>query len=223
MTRAELAGYFDHALLKADATPAQFQHLCKEADQHGFAIVAINSAPVAMCRELLAHSSVGVGAAIGFPLGQTTCDVKAFETIKAIEEGADEIDYVANLTNVKARDWKAVQHEMEQLTQICHERDILLKVIFETCYLEPQEIEDLAKIARTVGIDYVKTSTGFGTAGATLDNIKRMKQVVGDDVGVKAAGGIHTWELCKQMIDAGATRIGTISSVKILEEFSAAQ
>lgn len=223
ITRKELAGMFDHTLLKAFATEEDFAKLCKDADDNGFAMVAINSAPVKMCKRFLKDSEVHVGAAISFPLGQTTIETKMFETEQAIKEGADEIDYVINVGQLKAGNLDYIEKEMEAIVNICRKNKVLSKVIFENCYLTKEEIVEVAKIAKRVKPDFIKTSTGFGTSGATVGDVRLMKETVGNDVKVKAAGGIRSWETCKAMIDAGAERIGTSSSFKILEEYDAAQ
>lgn len=218
-TSQELALYFDHTNLKAFATEEDFAKLCKEADDYGFKMVAINSFPVATCKELLKDSPVHVGAAISFPLGQTTIAVKAYETEKAIKEGADEIDYVVNVGKVKEGDFDYIKEEMETIVAICRKNDILSKVIFENCYLTKDEIKKLAEIAKEVLPDFIKTSTGFGTGGALLEDVKLMKSVVGDKVKVKASGGIKTLEQCLALIEAGAERIGSSSSIAITEAF----
>lgn len=219
LTKQELCKLFDHTFLKAYAQRADFEKLCSEARDNGFAMVAINSAPVSLCKELLKDSDVHVGAAIGFPLGQTDIETKCFETRRAIENGADEIDYVLNIGRLKDGDLSYIRQEMETITAICRENNVLIKVIFENCYLNKDEIIAAAKIAREVKPDFIKTSTGFGTKGATVEDVKLMKQIVGDDVKVKAAGGIRDWPTCKAMIEAGAQRIGTSASLKILDEF----
>ena len=183
------------------------------------AMVAINSSPVKWCAEFLKDSKVHVGAAISFPLGQTTLEVKVAETKKAIEDGADEIDYVINIGELKSGNWDYIEEEMKQIVDICNENNKISKVIFENCYLEKEEIVKLAEIAKKVKPTFVKTSTGFGTSGATVEDVKLMKEHVGDDVQVKAAGGIRDWATCAAMIDAGATRIGTSSGKKILEGY----
>lgn len=215
----QLCSLFDHTYLKADAKEADFIRLCSEAKQYHFAMVAINSYPVKLCKKLLKGTDVHVGAAIGFPLGQTSIETKCFETKKAIEDGADEIDYVLNVGRVKDKDYEYIKEEMKQIVKICRDNDVLIKVIFENCYLEKEEIRNLSLIAKEVKPDYIKTSTGFGTYGALLEDVKLMKETVGDEVKVKAAGGIRDWNTCRQMIEAGAERIGTSSSIKILEEF----
>ena len=143
------------------------------------------------------------------------------ETLKSIADGADEIDYVINIGRAKMHDWDYLREEMEAITKVCKERDIIIKVIFENCYLEKEEIRQLALIAKDVKPDFIKTSTGFGTSGAKVEDVKLMKETVGDAVKVKAAGGIHDWPTCEAMLEAGAERIGTSSSFKILEGFDA--
>lgn len=219
LTEASLAKYFDHTFLKAYATRADFEKLCKEARELGTAMVAINSAQVRVCKELLEGCDVHVGAAISFPLGQSVLEIKVEETKKAIQDGADEIDYVINIGEAKMGHWDYIEEEMRQITEICRVHKVISKVIFENCYLEKDEIRKLAEIAKKVKPDYIKTSTGFGTGGATLEDVRLMKETVGDDVKVKAAGGVRDWETCKAMIEAGAERIGTSSSIAILEGF----
>lgn len=219
LTEASLAKYFDHTFLKAYATRADFEKLCKEARELGTAMVAINSAQVRVCKELLEGCDVHVGAAISFPLGQSVLEIKVEETKKAIQDGADEIDYVINIGEAKMGHWDYIEEEMLQITEICRAHKVISKVIFENCYLEKDEIRKLAEIAKKVKPDYIKTSTGFGTGGATLEDVRLMKETVGDDVKVKAAGGVRDWETCKAMIEAGAERIGTSSSIAILEGF----
>lgn len=215
----ELAKMFDHTLLKADATEDDFIHLCQEAKSIGVAMVAINSEPVRLCKKLLKGTDIHVGAAISFPLGQTSLEVKLFETQKAIEDGADEIDYVVNIGKVKMGDFEYITKEMKSIVELCRQHQVISKVIFENCYLEKDEIKKLAQIAKIVKPDFIKTSTGFGTGGALVEDVKLMKSIVGDDVKVKAAGGIRDWKTCQQMIEAGASRIGTSHSLDILNDF----
>ncbi|MBE6016538.1 MAG: deoxyribose-phosphate aldolase [Lachnospiraceae bacterium] len=223
ITREELCSLFDHTNLKAFADKEAFKTLCREAADGHFAMVAINSAPVALCRRLLDGTGVHVGAAISFPLGQMTIAGKIAETKDAIANGADEIDYVINVGEVKNGNFDYIRDEMEQMTALCREAGVLIKVIFEICYLTDEDIVKIAQIAKEVEPDFIKTSTGFGTSGATVQAVKLMKETVGDKVKVKAAGGIRGWQACAEMIDAGAERIGTSSSLKILEEFDAAR
>lgn len=214
----KLAAYFDHTNLRAYATNQDFEKLCNEAKEYGFAMVAINPYPVPLCKKLLAHTKIHVGAAVSFPLGQDPIATKVFETKKAIEDGADEIDYVINISRLKARDYDYIEKEMNSIVEICRAKDIVSKVIFENCYLTEEEKIDLCHIARNVKPDFIKTSTGFGTSGATLEDVVLMKREVGDDVKVKAAGGIRTLDAALQLIDLGVSRIGSTASVQIIEE-----
>ena len=219
LTVEQLCGMIDHTLLKAYATEDDLRKLCDEARDSHFAMVAINSYPVSFCTSLLKGTDIHVGAAISFPLGQTTIETKCFETMDAIRNGADEIDYVVNIAKVKMHDYDYIRKEMEEIVKICRENNKIVKVIFENCYLDKEEIRQLALIAREVKPDFIKTSTGFGTSGAMVEDVRLMKETVGDEVKVKAAGGIRDWKTCREMIEAGAERIGTSSSVKIIEEF----
>lgn len=215
----KLANMIDHTLLRADATEEEFKQLCKEADDYGFKMVAINSFPVQMCRKFLSNSPVHVGAAIGFPLGQTTIKAKVVEVEDAIENGADEIDYVINISKVKDDDLAYIRREMEEIVAACQQAGILSKVILENCYLTDEEKIAVCKIAKEVKPDFVKTSTGFGTSGATVEDVKLMKQVVGNLVKVKAAGGIRDLDTALQLIDAGAERLGMSAGIKVVEEY----
>ncbi|NBK97262.1 MAG: deoxyribose-phosphate aldolase [Erysipelotrichia bacterium] len=223
LTEKELAKFFDHTLLKAYATEADLLALCKEAKEMGTAMVAINSYPVKMCKEYLKDSDVHVGAAIAFPLGQTTIETKVFETKKAIEDGADEIDYVVNIGKVKEGNFAYIKEEMQAIVEVCRKGNVISKVIFENCYLTKEEIKQLAFVAKEVKPDFIKTSTGFGTGGATFEDVQLMVETVDGACQVKAAGGVRDWQTCKKMIELGATRIGTSSSKAILEGFKQAK
>lgn len=223
ITKEHLAAMMDHTCLKAYAVKEDFDKLCREAKENGFAMVAINSSPVSYCKNLLKDTPVHVGAAISFPLGQTAIETKVYETEKSIEDGADEIDYVINIGELKNGNLAYIRKEMEQIVTVCHRNNVLVKVIFENCYLTKEEITQAAQIAKEVQPDFIKTSTGFGPGGATPEDVKLMKDTVGPHVKVKAAGGIRDWDTCKKMIDAGAERIGTSSSISILEEFLASK
>lgn len=214
-----LAKLFDHTYLKANASEKEMRKLCDEAKSIGTCMVAVNSCQTAFCKNELKGTDIHVGAAISFPLGQTTLAVKLFETEDAIANGADEIDYVINQTELKNGNWDYIKEEMEKITEICRKNHVISKVIFENCYLTKEEIAKLAEIAKEVKPDFIKTSTGFGTGGATVEDVQLMKSIVKDEVKVKAAGGIRDWKTCQAMIEAGAERIGTSSSLKILEEF----
>lgn len=223
LKREELAKYFDHTLLKAYASEKDLLALCEEAKQMGCAMVAINSYPVKLCKEYLKDSDVHVGAAIAFPLGQTTIETKVFETKKAIEDGADEIDYVLNIGKVKEGNYAYIKKEMEAIVEVCREAKVISKVIFENCYLEKEEIRQCALVAKEVKPDFIKTSTGFGSGGATFEDVELMVKTVDGACQVKAAGGVRDYETCMKMIALGATRIGTSSSKEILAGYDKAQ
>lgn len=222
LTVKEVAAMVDHTNLKAFATREDFQLLCDEAVKYGFKSVAINTYPVKMCREMLEGSEVLTGAAVGFPLGQMTIASKVAEAENAVKDGCQEFDYVLNVGKVKEHDYDYIKEEMTQMVAVARKAGICAKVIFETCYLTEEEIIEVAKIAAVVKPDFVKTSTGFGTAGATPEHVKLMKEYAGADVQVKAAGGIRSYEAAKAMIEAGATRLGTSSGIKIVEEMKTA-
>ncbi len=221
ITKKMVAGMVDHTNLKAFATREDFQKLCDEATEYGFKSVAINSYPVKMCREMLTGSEVLTGAALSFPLGQTTIAVKVAEAKDAVANGCQEFDYVLNVGKVKEHDYAYIRQEMSEMTAVAREAGICCKVIFETCYLTEEEIIEVAKIASEVKPDFVKTSTGFGTAGATAEHVALMKKYAGAEVQVKAAGGIRSYEAAKAMIEAGATRLGTSSGIAIIKEMEA--
>ena len=217
-TRKMIAEMIDHTNLHADATAADFRKLCDEAMHYGFKSVAINTYPVRMCRRMLEGSPVLTGAAVGFPLGQMTIETKAAEAENAVKDGAQEFDYVLNVGKLKEHDYAYIEEEMKQLVSVACAAGICVKVIFETCYLTDEEIMEAAEIASRVRPDFVKTSTGFGTAGAKAEHVRLMNEYSGPDVKVKAAGGIRTWNDARAMIEAGASRLGTSSGVRIMEE-----
>ena len=220
VTVEQLANMIDHTNLKAFADDAAFEKLCDEAKKYNFKMVAINPAQTVRCKKKLEGSPVHVGAAIGFPLGQTTLECKIFETKDAIEKGADEIDYVINVAELKNKNYDYIKKEMEEIVKICREAVKTSKVIFENCYLTDDEKRKVAEIAKEVKPDFIKTSTGFGTGGATVEDVKLMKSVVGDEVKVKAAGGIRDLKTALAMIEAGAERLGTSAGVAIVEEYN---
>ena len=219
ITVEQLANMVDHTNLKAFADDAAFTKLCDEARKYNFKMVAINPAQTVRCKEKLKDSLVHVGAAIGFPLGQTTLECKIFETKDAIKKGADEIDYVINVAELKNKNYDYIKKEMEEIVKICKEAGKTSKVIFENCYLTDDEKVKVAEIAKEVKPDFIKTSTGFGTGGATVEDVKLMKSVVGNEVKVKAAGGIRDLKTALAMIEAGAERLGTSAGVAIVEEY----
>ncbi len=214
----ELSRFIDHTNLHPAVSKDQLEILCNEAKEYQFKMVAINQVQSTVCAEFLAGTDVNVGAAIAFPLGQTSIESKVFETANAIEIGATEIDYVVNLTQVKAKNWTYVQEEMEKIVAVCRKHNVISKVIFENCYLDNDEKIELCKIAAIVKPDFIKTSTGFGPSGATFDDVALMKKYVGNEVQVKAAGGIRDLETFLKMIELGATRIGTSAGIKIIED-----
>lgn len=215
----ELANMIDHTLLRANATTEELHQLCQEAAEYGFKMVAINSYPVNLCHEFLKDSPVHVGAAIGFPLGQTTIAAKVFEIEDAIQNGADEIDYVLNLSKLKDGDLAYIRQEMAAIVAVCREAGIISKVIFENCYLSDGEKIAVCEIAKEVQPDFVKTSTGFGPSGATVADVLLMKKIVGDQVKVKAAGGIRDLDTALQMVEAGAERLGMSSGIEVIDEY----
>ena len=220
-TVRDVAAMVDHTNLKAYATREDCQKLCDEARQYGFKSVAINTYPVRMCREMLEGSDVLTGAAVGFPLGQMTIDAKVAEAEDAVRNGCQEFDYVCNVGKAKEHDFDYLEREMAAMVAVARKAGICCKVIFETCYLTEEEIVELATVASRVRPDFVKTSTGFGTAGAVAEHVALMKRYAGPEVQVKAAGGIRSWAAAKAMIDAGATRLGTSSGIRIIEEMKA--
>lgn len=219
-----LSRLVDHTNLHADATEADMKKLCDEAREYHFKMVAINSGQSARCAKYLAGTDIHVGAAIGFPLGQTSIASKVFETQDAIANGATEIDYVVNLTEVKAANWDYVTDEMTQIVSVCRkasegrEEPIPSKVIFENCLLTDDEKIKLAQIASEVRPTFIKTSTGFSTGGATVEDVRLMKANCGPDVQVKAAGGIRNADAFLDMVRAGATRIGCSAGIPIINE-----
>lgn len=212
----ELERLVDHTNLHAYASNDDMKLLCKEAKDYHFRMVAINQVQSKICHEELAGTDIDVGAAISFPLGQTSIESKVFDTKDAIKNGANEIDYVINITEVKNGNFDYIKDEMERIVQACREKNVLVKVIFENTYLTKAEIKHVAEIAKEVKPDFIKTSTGFGPSGAKVEDVKLMKETVGDDVSVKAAGGIRNSDDFLAMISAGADRIGTSSGVKII-------
>lgn len=220
LTVAQLAGMIDHTFLKPFGTAKNIEKLCTEARKYEFAMVAINPAEVETCVKLLEGSNVRVGAAIGFPLGQNTVECKAFETRDAIAKGATEIDTVINVRALQKGQIDIVKQEIEDMVSICKPAGVICKVILETCYLTDAEKETVCRIAKEAGVDFVKTSTGFGTDGANVHDVELMRRTVGPEIGVKAAGGIRDLETALALIEAGATRIGTSSGILIVEAYA---
>jgi deoxyribose-phosphate aldolase len=216
----DLASCIDHTLLKPDATYEQVAQLCREAAENHFASVCIQPVHVAAAAALLRGTGVAVCTVVGFPLGTNTTAVKAFETRLAVDEGASEIDMVIHVGALKSRDYAAVHDDIAAVARACG-RTALLKVIIEAALLDDDEKVQASAIAKMAGADFVKTSTGFGPGGATLHDVELMRRTVGEELGVKAAGGIRDRDTALQMIAAGADRIGASASIKILRERSA--
>ncbi|MCD4673757.1 MAG: deoxyribose-phosphate aldolase [Anaerolineaceae bacterium] len=212
-----IASYIDHTLLKPEATPDQIATLCEEASTYKFASVSVNPVNVQQCADLLRGSSVKVCSVIGFPLGATMTEVKVYETVKAMEHGANEIDMVINIGALKARKLDLVARDIREIVNAVHERGGLLKVIIETALLTDEEKVIACLLAKEAGADFVKTSTGFSTGGATIQDVALMRRVVGPTIGVKAAGGIHSREDAENMVSVGATRLGASAGVKIIK------
>jgi deoxyribose-phosphate aldolase len=215
---AQLARLIDHTNLKADATPEQVTKLCDEALHFGFASVCINPSYVALAGRLLKGSQVAVCTVCGFPLGSSVPEVKAYEAAASINAGAREVDMVINVGALKAGDYAAVKNDITAVVQACRASKATSKVIIETCYLTNEEKIAVCLLAQAAGADFVKTSTGFGPAGATVDDVALMRRTVGPAMGLKAAGGIRDLATAQAMVRAGATRIGASASVKIMEE-----
>jgi len=211
-----IAKYIDHTLLKPEATKEQIEKLCQEAKEYEFASVCVNPTWVSLASELLKGSSVKVCTVIGFPLGATTTETKVFEAKNAMEHGATELDMVINIGALKSRDDKLVKNDIQSVVEAAKGR-ALVKVIIETSLLTEEEKEKACRLSVEAGADFVKTSTGFSTGGATINDISLMRKVVGPDIGVKASGGVRSSEDAQQMIEAGATRIGASSGVAIVK------
>ena len=215
---ASVAALIDHTLLKPDATRQEIDELCREAAQFGFATVCVNPTWVAHAARRLTGSTTGVCSVVGFPLGATTADVKAYETRRAIFDGAREIDMVINIGALKSGDLRTVERDIDGVAASCRECGVLSKVIIEAALLSDDEKITACTLAKAAGADYVKTSTGFGPGGATAADVALMRRVVGAEMGVKAAGGVRDLDSLKAMVAAGATRVGASAGVKIVQQ-----
>lgn len=211
-----LARMIDHTLLKPEATRQQVEELCAEAKQYGFASVCINPGYVKLCAQLLRDTIVKVCTVIGFPLGATSSEAKAFEAERAIRDGAREVDMVINIGMLKSGEYDYVEKDIAAVTSTAHKFDVLAKVIIETGLLTDEEKVKACLLAKRARADFVKTSTGFAKGGATVGDIALMRRVVGPELGVKASGGVRTLEQAKALIESGADRIGASASVKIV-------
>ena len=213
----DIAGMIDHTLLKPDATADQIAQLCYEARKFEFASVCINPTHVKLCAELLQGTKVKVCTVIGFPLGASSPDVKAFEAQTALNDGATEIDMVLNIGALKAGDLTLVARDIHEVVKVGHAAGAIVKVIIETSLLNNEEKVTACLLAKEAGADFVKTSTGFSGGGATVEDINLMRRVVGPDMGVKASGGVRDFEDAQNMVKAGATRLGASAGVKIVQ------
>lgn len=213
-----VAGMIDHTLLRPDATRADIEKLCREAAEFRFATVCVNPAWVALSVSRLAGTGVGVCSVVGFPLGATTADVKHYETRRAIFDGAAEIDTVINIGALKSGDLQLVERDIVAVVSPCREANRVSKVIIEAALLTDEEKVTACTLAKAAGADFVKTSTGFASGGATAADVALMRRVVGAEMGVKAAGGVRDYEGLKAMVAAGATRVGASAGVRIVQQ-----
>ncbi len=210
----QLNQYIDHTLLKANATVEDIKNLCTQAKKYNFYAVCVSSYYVALADSELMHTDVKVASVVGFPLGSMTTRVKVFEAKQCIDQGADEIDMVLNIGLLKSGYHKIVEDEIRSIKKVIGDK--VLKVIFENCYLTDEEKKIACKLSLNAGADYIKTSTGFGTGGATLEDVQLMKNEVGDQLKIKASGGIRDIETARKYIDLGVSRIGTSSGIAIV-------
>ena len=206
---------FDHTILKADATRKDVKRVCDEAMAYSFCSVCVNSYYVPYVANLLHGSDVKICSVVGFPLGAMSTRTKALEAKIAVMDGADEIDMVINVGALKDRDYSVVLEDIKAVKEACGEH--ILKVIIETCLLTDDEKVKACELAKEAGADFVKTSTGFSSAGANVEDVRLMRETVGPDMGVKASGGIHDKEFAKELVDAGANRLGTSATIEIVE------
>ena len=217
MNKIDLARYIDHTILKPDAKEGDVIKLCREALEYKFASVCVNASNVKLADSFLHGTDVKVCTVVGFPLGATTKETKAFEAAQAILNGAAEVDMVINIGALKSGKLEEVQEDIQAVADVCKGK-ALLKVIIETCLLTDEEKTTACELSKKAGANFVKTSTGFSTAGATAEDITLMRRIVGPEMGVKASGGIRNLESTLKMIEAGATRIGASASISIVNE-----
>jgi deoxyribose-phosphate aldolase len=216
-TDGSMSAKIDHTLLKPQATQDQVAQLCYEAKKYNFASVCVNPSYVKLCADLLDGTPVRVCTVIGFPLGATATEVKVFEAQQAVRNGALEIDMVINVGALKSRDYEAVEHDIAAIARATHAGNAILKVIIETALLTDEEKVVACQLAKVAEADFVNTSTGFGPGGASAEDVSLMRRVVGPDIGVKASGGIKTFDDAQKMIAAGASRLGVSASIKIIQ------
>lgn len=212
----DISKTIDHTLLKPDASKEGVEKLCKEAAEYNFKAVCVNPSHIELCKRLLKDTEVKVATVVGFPLGANTTETKVFETKDSVLKGADEIDMVINIGALKEGDHQLVENDIKAVVNAC-EGKAIVKVIIETCLLTDYEKRKACELSMSAGAHFVKTSTGFSTGGATVEDVALMKSVVGSNLEVKASGGVRDRETALLMIEAGATRIGTSSGIKIIE------
>ena len=212
----DISKTIDHTLLKPDASKDGVEKLCKEAAEYNFKAVCVNPSHIELCKKLLKDTEVKVATVVGFPLGANTTETKVFETKDSVLKGADEIDMVINIGALKEGDHQLVENDIRAVVNAC-EGKAIVKVIIETCLLTDDEKRKACELSMSAGAHFVKTSTGFSTGGATVEDVALMKSVVGSNLEVKASGGVRDRETALLMIEAGATRIGTSSGIKIIE------
>lgn len=212
-----ISSMIDHTLLKPEATREKIKALCYEAIEYNFGAICVNPYHIEFCKNILKDSNVKVATVIGFPLGANTKEVKAFETLDAINKGADEIDMVINIGALKDRDYKLVLDDIKAVVNVA-KSNAIVKVIIETCLLDEIEKKKACELSMEAGADFVKTSTGFSTGGATVEDVKLMKSVVGNNLQIKASGGVKDLKIANDMIEAGASRLGTSAGIKIAKE-----
>lgn len=219
-TSDKLAQMIDHTRLNPESTEKDIESLCQEAINYRVWALCVNPIFVPLAKSFLSHSSIKICSVIGFPFGATTWEVKVLEAERAIRDGADELDVVANIGALRSGNFSLVEEELRQIVATAKrvKKDAIVKLIIECCFLDDSQKIDSCKVAMSAGADFVKTSTGFGPHGATIHDVKLLRKTVGPDFGVKAAGGIRAREDAMAMIEAGASRIGTSSAVKILRE-----
>lgn len=216
MNKHQIAGYIDHTLLKPEASLSEVEKLCREAVDYGFASVCINPCNVEAASAGVSGSQVRVCTVIGFPLGAATTEAKVFEAEDAVKRGAQEVDMVMNIGRFKEKKFRYVQEDISAVAASVKGRAVL-KVIVETGFLDDWEVARACEIVRDAGADFIKTSTGFSKGGATVQHVELMKSVLGDQVEIKASGGVRNYEQAMAMIEAGATRIGTSAGIAIVE------
>lgn len=216
MDNQNLAQMIDHTLLKPEATKEQIRTLCEEAKTYGFCSVCVNSGYVKECAEILKSSGVKVCTVVGFPLGAMSTAAKAYEAKTAVEDGASEIDMVVHVGMIKSRDWEYVRNDIRSVVEASG-KEAIVKVILETCLLTDPEKKKVCQIAKEAGAAFVKTSTGFSAGGATLEDIRLMRETVGETMGVKASGGVRDAAFAKELVNAGATRLGASAGIAIVK------